>query len=175
MPRLLLLRHAKSDWSEPGQSDRDRPLAARGRRTALEIGAYMTRHRLIPDHVLCSTARRTRQTFDLLAEQFPAPPSVTFADGLYEASSSDILQAIQASGADIHTLLVIGHNPGLQEAATMLIAAGDVEARERLKEKLPTAGLAVIDFPLDDWGKAHRKSGRLERFVTPRTLETATG
>jgi phosphohistidine phosphatase len=174
MLRLLLLRHAKSDWSQPGQKDQDRLLARRGRRTAPEIGAYMARHRLIPDRVLCSTAQRTRQTLELVAEKFSAPPPVTFEDGLYNATPDGILQAIRATPREIRTLLVIGHNPGLQAAATALIASGDVEARERLKEKLPTAGLAVIDFPVDDWGKLHRKSGRLERFVTPRMLETAT-
>jgi phosphohistidine phosphatase len=174
MLRLLLLRHAKSDWSQPGQKDHDRELARRGRRAAPEIGAYMARHRLIPDRVLCSPAQRTRQTLDLVAEKFPAPPPVTFEARLYNANPDGILQTIRATQRDIRTLLVIGHNPGLQAAATMLIASGDVEARERLKEKLPTAGLAVIDFPFEEWRNLHGKSGRLERFVTPRMLEAAT-
>ncbi len=74
----------------------------------------------------------------------------------------------------IRTLVVVGHNPGLHEAARLLIAAGDVEARERLNEGLPTSGLAVIDFAGDDWDKLHPRSGRLERFVTPRLLKAAT-
>jgi phosphohistidine phosphatase len=134
----------------------------------------MVRHGLGPDRVLCSTAQRARQTFELIAEQFPDPPPVTFVDGLYNAPPDDIIQIIRTPPNDVRSLLVIGHNPGLQAAAAMLIAAGDVEARERLKEKLPTAGLAVIDFPSDAWGKVHRSAGRLERFVTPRMIETAT-
>jgi phosphohistidine phosphatase len=69
---------------------------------------------------------------------------------------------------------MVGHNPGLGELAALLIASGEVEARQRLIEKFPTAGLAVIDFALDDWAKLHPRAGRLDRFVVPRTLETAT-
>ena len=75
---------------------------------------------------------------------------------------------------DVHILLVVGHNPGLRDLAELLIASGDVDARQRLLEKFPTAGLAVIDFPVDDWGKLHPKSGRLDRFVAPRRLDMAT-
>ncbi len=71
-------------------------------------------------------------------------------------------------------MLVIGHNPGLHELALMLIASGDIEAREQLREKLPTSGLAIIDFAFDDWNKLHPKAGRLERFVSPKSLEAAT-
>ncbi|MGB8039412.1 MAG: histidine phosphatase family protein, partial [Pseudolabrys sp.] len=71
----------------------------------------------------------------------------------------------------IHSLLVIGHNPGLHELALMLIASGNADARERLKERLPTAGLVIIDFAFDDWSKLHRQSGRLERFVSPKALK----
>ena len=72
-----------------------------------------------------------------------------------------------------HTLLVVGHNPGLHDLAVMLIASGDVQARERLREKLPTSGLVIIDFAFDDWGKLHPQCGRLERFVTPKSLGSA--
>ena len=74
----------------------------------------------------------------------------------------------------MHSLLMVGHNPGFAEFAALLIASGEVEARQRLLEKFPTGALAVIDFPLDDWGKLHPRCGRLDRFVVPRTLETAT-
>jgi len=74
----------------------------------------------------------------------------------------------------VHTLLVVGHNPGLQDLATMLIASGDVEARQRLKEKFPTSGLVVIDFALDDWSRVHAHAGRLDHFISPRSLAAAT-
>jgi phosphohistidine phosphatase len=96
------------------------------------------------------------------------------AERLYNATPHDILAVIKDTPASVHILLVIGHNPGLHELAVMLIASGGVEAREQLREKFPTSGLAIIDFPIDDWGRLHPQSGRLERFVSPKSLEAAT-
>jgi phosphohistidine phosphatase len=92
-------------------------------------------------------------------------------DKLYDATSHAILAAVREAPASAHTLLVVGHNPGLHEAALMLIASGDVDARERLTEKLPTCGLLIVDFAIDDWAMLHPQSGRLERFVSPRTFD----
>jgi phosphohistidine phosphatase len=174
MRRLLLLRHAKSDRSAPGAVDRDRPLESRGKDAAPRIGAYMARHALVPDHVLCSTARRTRDTWALVAAAFSKPPPTEFEERLYDASATSILDLVHETEEDVHSLLVIGHNPGLQDLAGLLIASGDVDTRERLREKFPTASLAVIDFAFDDWRKLHRRAGRLDRFVTPRSLTDAT-
>jgi phosphohistidine phosphatase len=174
MRRLLLLRHAKSSWSEPGASDLDRPLNRRGQETAPRIGAYLARHRLIPDRVLCSTARRARETWELVAAEAPAAPPPTFTERLYDASSRALIDVLRHADPAAKSLLVVGHNPGLQEVATALIASGDLEDRERLREKLPTGALVVIDFAIDDWSKLHPRSGRLERFVVPRMLEAAT-
>jgi phosphohistidine phosphatase len=174
MRRLLLLRHAKSSWSEPGASDHDRPLNRRGQEAAPRIGAYLARHGLIPDRVLCSTARRARETWELVAAEAAAAPAPTFTEHLYDASSRALIDVFRHAGAEANSLLVVGHNPGLQEVATALIASGDLEDRERLREKLPTGGLVVIDFAIEDWSKLHPRSGRLERFVVPRMLEAAT-
>jgi phosphohistidine phosphatase len=171
--RLMLFRHAKAERGAPGTRDRDRELAPRGLKDAPRMGAYMARHRLVPDLALVSPARRTRQTWDGLAPALPALP-VTFEDQLYESGPEAILAAIREVEAEVATLLVVGHNPGLHETARLLIASGDVEARERLNEGLPTSGLAVIDFALNDWEKLHPHSGRLERFVTPGLLKAAT-
>src|SRR5262245_19623739 len=174
MLRLMLLRHEKSDWTKPSQRDRDRVLAPRGRSTAPQIGTYMARHKLLPEQVVCSTAVRTRQTWELVAAALPKAPAVTFEDGLYDADPDDIIDVIQATPGDVRSLLVLGHNPGLHEVANLLVATGDLDARERLGEKLPTAGLAVIDFAFGSWDKVHPDSGRLDRFVVPRMLEAAT-
>jgi phosphohistidine phosphatase len=174
MRRILLLRHAKSDWSEPGASDHERPLNRRGEEAAPRIGAYLNRHGLIPDRVLCSTAKRARETWALVGEQVPDAPAASYVEPLYAATARTILTVLQHADAAAASLLVVGHNPGLQEAAKLLIASGDLDDRERLREKFPTAGLAVIDFPIDDWSKLHPRSGRLERFVVPRTLTAAT-
>ena len=174
MRRLLLLRHAKSSWSEPGASDHERPLNRRGQEAAPRIGAYLARHKLIPDRVLCSTARRTRETWELVAAEAPAAPPASFTEQLYDASPHALIEVFRRAEPQAASLLVVGHNPGLQEIATALIASGDLEDRERLREKLPTGGLVVIDFAIADWAKLHTRSGRLERFVVPRTLEAAT-
>ncbi len=174
MRRLLLLRHAKSAWSEAGASDLERPLNRRGQDAAPRIGAYLNRHRLIPDCVLCSTARRARETWELVAAEIPATPAASDVERLYNASARTVLDVVRHAPPGAATLLVIGHNPGLQDAATQLIASGNPDDRERLREKLPTGGLVAIDFAIKDWSKLHPRSGRLERFVVPRMLAAAT-
>jgi phosphohistidine phosphatase len=171
--RLMLLRHAKAERTEGGMLDHQRRLADRGRADAATIGAYLARHGLEPDLAIVSTALRTRETWEHLASGLSHVPPVTYEDRLYNAPAQAILALLGATNASVRTLLVIGHNPGLHEAARLLIASGDVEARERLNEGLPTAGLAVIDFAGDDWHKLHPHGGRLERFVTPRSLAAA--
>jgi phosphohistidine phosphatase len=172
--RLMLLRHSKTEKAAPGQSDRERVLNERGRKDAPKLGAYLVRHALIPTRVVVSSARRTRETWERLALAFSTPPPVAYDDRLYDASPEQILGVVMAAARAAHTLMVIGHNPGLHELARRLIAAGDVAARERLHEGLPTTGLVVIDFSGEDWRKLRAQSGRLERFVTPRSLKAAT-
>jgi phosphohistidine phosphatase len=174
MLRLMLLRHAKSDWSPSGMQDTARPLNERGEAAARLMGSYMARHSLIPQRVLCSPARRTRETWAGIAAQWPAEVAIVFDERLYAATPQVLLSIVRSQDATTRTLLVIGHNPGLQETAELLIAAGDVELRERLREKFPTAALSVIDFAVDKWGRIHDRSGRLDRYVTPRSVAAAT-
>ena len=171
--RLILLRHAKTEKAEGGMSDRSRRLNARGKADAPVIGAYMARHSLIPELVLVSTAERARQTWERVAATLPSPPRVAYEEHLYNAGAEAIIALVKGTAATVRTLLVVGHNPGLHEAARRLIASGDVETRERLNEGLPTSGLAVIDFAGKDWRKLHPRGGRLERFVSPRSLAEA--
>jgi phosphohistidine phosphatase len=171
MRRLLLFRHAKAESAEPGKKDLARGLVERGRKDAARIGSYMATHALAPDRVLVSPARRTQETWKCLASAFKPEPAATTVEKLYDATPHAILAAIKDTPASAHMLLVIGHNPGLHEAALMLIASGDIDARERLTEKLPTSGLVIVDFAIDDWNRLHPQSGRLERFVSPRTLD----
>lgn len=174
MLRLMLLRHAKSSWPSSGVQDAARPLSERGQVAARLMGAYMARHSLIPDRILCSPARRTRETWAGIATQWPADMDVVFDQRLYEATPQSILSVIRVQHEAARTLLVIGHNPGLQATAELLIAAGDVESRERLREKFPTAALAVIDFAIDKWQTIHQRSGRLDRYIVPRSVAAAT-
>ena len=198
MRRLMLLRHAKSD-RPPGIADHDRPLNWRGRDEAPLVGTYLAHNGLVPDRVLCSTSERTRETWELVAgsladavppagssaaaanaphakpagekrRRSPKRPQVDFEERLYAAEPHTILALLRETPPKVHSLLIVGHNPGIHEAALALIASGDVEARERLHEKFPTSALAVIDFALDEWSKLHARSGRLDRFITPRQL-----
>jgi phosphohistidine phosphatase len=173
MRRLLLFRHAKAERPEPGARDHDRKLAERGREQAALIGAFMAHHRLVPDHVIVSTSRRTRETWELAATTVGASPTVAFDERIYDASTDRILTVIMETPQAVEGLLVVGHNPGLHDLARLLIASGEPELRERLNEKLPTAGLVVMDFAVEGWDKVHKRSGRLEVYVTPRTLAEA--
>lgn len=173
MRRLFLLRHAKAESSQPGQTDSTRALIERGRRDAARIGAYMASHALRPDRVLVSPARRTQESWKYLSGALKPAPGAATVEKLYDATLHTILAVIKDAPASAHTLLVVGHNPGLHDIALMLIASGDIDARERLREKLPTSGLIIIDFAFDDWSKLHPQSGRLERFVSPKALDAA--
>jgi phosphohistidine phosphatase len=174
MHRLLLLRHAKAERLQPGGRDQDRVLAQRGRADAKTLGAYLARHAFIPDRAVVSTAARTRETWTLLAAAMGETPAASFEKRLYDASPDTILQAIKETKPDTGTLMVIGHNPGLQELAAMLVASGDIEARERLGREFPTSALVVISFAVEHWNSVHPRGGRLEHFVTPGWLAAAT-
>ena len=168
--RLILLRHAKAEKAEPGVRDHERPLNQRGCNDAARLGVYLARHALIPDLTLVSTAQRTRETWQYVAGSFSGKPAVSFDDRLYNSTADGILAVVKEADRAVSTLLVIGHNPGMHETAVRLIASGDVETRERLNESMPTSGLAVIDFAAESWSKLHPHSGRLDRFITPRSL-----
>ena len=138
------------------------------------MGAYMARHQLTPDLALISTAQRTRETWEHVAAQISTRSPPIFDRRLYNAGGDAILRVIEQTDEAVHALLVIGHNPGLHEAAELLTASGDVAQRERLREKFPTGALAVIDFAVAAWTRVHDHSGRLDRFITPRSIAAAT-
>ncbi|MEX0840811.1 MAG: histidine phosphatase family protein [Xanthobacteraceae bacterium] len=171
---LILMRHAKAVPADGTIRDRDRPLAPRGRKNAPVMAAYLVHHGVAPDRAIVSTSKRTRETWEFAATAFRKPPAAVFEDRLYEATPQTILDVIKHAGGAAQKLLLIGHNPGLHELAMLLIAAGDVDARERLHEALPTSGLVIIEFPIEDWEKLHPRSGRLEHFVTPKSLKEPT-
>ena len=170
MRRLMLLRHAKSEWSQAGGGDHERPLNSRGRDAAPKIGAYIVEAKIVPDLVLCSTAERTRQTCELVTTAFSRPPKIRFEDELYLAEPEAIIGLVRETPGKVQTLMVIGHNPGIHQAATDLTGGGKAEAREMLAAKFPTAALAVIDFDASDWSDIGPHAGKLDRFITPRLL-----
>jgi phosphohistidine phosphatase len=169
MLTLYLFRHAKSAWDDPSLADFDRPLAPRGERAAPAMAAYMKAQGLGPDLVLCSAARRTRDTWALMAGTLDQPRT-TYLDEIYEAEPPALAAAIRRAPADARRLMLIGHNPGLEDLAQGLIASGDRDRRKALAEKFPTAALAVIDFDIETWRDLAPATGRLTLFMIPKRL-----
>jgi phosphohistidine phosphatase len=165
--RLLLLRHAKSSWADPGIRDHDRPLNDRGRRAATAMGEHLRAQRWLPDVVLCSSARRTCETAALL--DLPRSAELVVEHDLYVADPDTVLYRIRAVDDRAATVMVIGHNPTMHEVALDLVGGGDADALRRLGEKYPTGALAVVDVD-GGWPTLAPASGRLAAFVTPREL-----
>ncbi len=170
MKTLLLLRHAKSDWAASGLDDIDRPLAPRGHDAAPRMGRYLLAEGLTPDLVLCSTARRAQETWDLIAPELGQEVPVRISKGLYAVSSAALLAALRRVPDDCDRLLLIGHNPEIEDLAHRLAGTGKAKALANLAEKYPTAALAEIRFARDSWTKISEGSGVLQRFVRPRDL-----
>jgi len=165
--RLLLLRHAKSSWADPGVRDHDRPLNDRGRAAAPLVGGYLRAHDLVPDRVLCSSARRTCETLARL--DLPDSVDVEVDHDLYLADAETVLDLVRATDDAVRTLMVVGHNPTTHEVALELSGGGDPDALARLGEKYPTGALAVLAVPAS-WAGLAEGTATLERFVTPREL-----
>lgn len=168
MHKLLLLRHAKSSWDDATLSDHARPLNRRGQLAAATLRTAIQAMGLQPDLVLVSSSRRTLQTLDALAP-WDRPPTIRPMDALYLANAGDILDVVAGVGEEVGCLLVVGHNPGLHEAAVRL--AGPVNPLDRelaqLQSSFPTGALAV--FGCRNWSDLERQAS-LERFVVPRDL-----
>ncbi len=178
---LSLLRHAKSSWTAPAQGDFDRPLADRGRSAAPAIGRYMRTAGIRPGLVICSPARRTRETLALVMKAAEFAPVTRFEDRVYLAASSVLLALLQrlgassdpdgtdAGGTPSHVML-IGHNPGLHDLALELVGAGPDDLRRDLAGKLPTAALVIIELAAEDWTGVSRGCGTLRSFTIPKRL-----
>jgi phosphohistidine phosphatase len=164
--RLYLLRHAKSSWKDATLADHDRPLAGRGRRAATAIGRRMRAEGVEPQLVLCSTARRARET---LARIEPAlgRGAVKVERQLYGAGAEDLLARLRRLPDDVESVLVIGHNPGLEELARDLAGSGS----DALGAKYPTGALATLELAVESWRALDRGGGELIGFVRPRDLE----
>ena len=179
MRRLMLLRHAKTENDAPSGRDQDRRLDDRGRLDAAEIGGWIAGHPPFPDSVLVSTAVRSHQTWEIVRDSIPSKvpqPKVELLSELYGADPTLLLQVIHSAATeDPRRLLLIGHNPGLHELAFALTGHGNTAARAALADNLPTSGLAVIDFDIDDWRDVSFRGGRIEQFVSPKLLKAASG
>jgi phosphohistidine phosphatase len=169
MHRLYLLRHAKSSWADPTLLDRERPLAPRGRRDGKRIAKHLARLRIQPELVLCSTAERTRETLELVRPAFGTTGTVMFEDELYAASSNELLERIHIVREHVASVMLIGHNPGLQDLALVLACAG--ADLERLAAKFPTAALATLTLANTAWSELSEADALLAAFVVPKQLD----
>lgn len=170
MKTVLLLRHAKSSWDAPATPDFLRPLAPRGRKAAPRMATYMARAGLVPDRVLCSSARRAVETWELVAPALGEKVQVTVTEELYHASPARLLEMIRARPSDESMVLLIGHNPSFEDLALSLAGAGDSKALEALDRKYPTAALAVLEFDVGDWTGIREGGGYLKSLVLPKRL-----
>jgi phosphohistidine phosphatase len=168
---VLLLRHAKSAWSDAGLADHDRPLSRRGERAAEAMADHLSRKAPRPDLILCSTAVRARQTLAPLMHRLAAPaPPLALEKGLYLASEAALFARLQAIEDSVGTVLLIGHNDGIWQLAAALAQRGRAASLAALQEKFPTGALAVLRSPAEHWRQLAIETAELAAFVRPRDL-----
>ncbi|KZL05746.1 MULTISPECIES: histidine phosphatase family protein [Pseudovibrio] len=175
MLRLMLLRHAKSDWSDEGAHDHDRSLNTSGWKAAARVGAHIHQHHMHPKLILCSTALRTRQTLMEVMPYLRNDTRIQLLRDLYNSSEGDYIDAIRAYGGGFDTILIVGHNTAIQDTALELTGKGNPEYIHQMQSKYPTGALAVIDFEEHRWSEIECKKGRIVSFFQPRHLQAVSG
>jgi phosphohistidine phosphatase len=166
---VYLLRHAKSSWKDRSLADRDRPLAGRGRQASKAVARHIEAEGIACDLVLCSPARRCRETLERIEAAFGDRVEARFEEALYGASAAELLARLRTIAPEVDSVMIVGHNPGLKDLALALASEG--AERARMQEKYPTAALATIDLSADDWSAVERASGELVAYVRPRDLD----
>lgn len=171
MKTLILMRHAKSSWKDHTLDDHERPLKKRGRKAAPRMARWLAAHGLTPDRVLCSSARRTRETLELMREATPELPEPEILPALYEAGPATLLGELRRLPDDSRRVLLLGHQPGLGELLRLL--AGGVRRPDdrRAFEKFPTAAVAVLEVDIATWSGLGPGTAELAVFRAPRGLE----
>jgi phosphohistidine phosphatase len=167
----MLLRHAKSDWAGGGIPDAARPLSEQGRAGCVLIADYVAAQALAPDLILCSSARRTRQTVEHIAGALPPDVPVLTEDRLYLAEPEDLLARLRDVDDGVPSVLLVGHNPGIHALAVGLLPAAD---RTRVPT-FPNGALAVQDLLVGRWAELGPGTTRLAAFVTPNMLRRSAG
>lgn len=164
--RIVLLRHAKAEWSDG--TDHDRPLAERGRKDAPAAGLKLAETGIAFDLALCSTATRTRETWKLAVQELPHRPKTSYEERLYDASLGELIALVNETSEEVKDLLVIGHNPGMHALADALAGKAEGDALQRMSRTgFPTAALAVVSFT-GSWKSVEHGVGTLLDYWTPR-------
>jgi phosphohistidine phosphatase len=175
LKKLILLRHAKSGWDDPVPRDFDRPLNGKGLRAARAIGRFARDAGIAFDAVLASPAVRVTETIGEFADGYGRIPQPSYDRRIYLASAQTLLEVIQEIDDRSRTVMMVGHNPGLEDLVFLLVPEGEDEAREQVEEKYPTASIAEISLDIEHWANAEIGSGTLDRFTRPRDLDPAFG
>jgi phosphohistidine phosphatase len=166
---LYLLRHAKSDWSDATLADHDRPLAPRGRKAARRMGQFIAGMQPRPSVVLCSSAKRARETWNEIGTVLNNPVELHVEEGLYGASATDLRARIRRLPRACGAALLVGHNPGMHELTIDLSGDGDAVAMNQLFEKFPTCALGAVTLDVE-WPEVVPGSGYLNSLIIPRQL-----
>ncbi|SEC50328.1 phosphohistidine phosphatase [Streptomyces sp. 2231.1] len=167
MRRLMVLRHAKAAWPE-GVQDHRRPLGPRGLRDAPAAGRALAEAGGLPDLALCSTAVRARRTWELAAAEWGTPPPVRYDRRLYAAGVADLLDVVREVPREVEALLLVGHNPGLEELVAELAGDGLDDSLERLRAKFPTSAIAILTWRGTGWPALGPGTALLTSFMVPR-------
>jgi phosphohistidine phosphatase len=165
---VILLRHGKSSWSDSTLADIDRPLAPRGERAARKLAKYIRRRRIRPALVLCSPALRTRKTLEAVEASLGKRCVVEVVPELYAASEQELLERLQALSESVSSVMLIGHNPGLQDLALLLASRG--ACLPQLEEKFPTGALATLVVRSESWTALGPGEAELVDYVVPSQL-----
>lgn len=169
MRRLILFRHAKA-VPHGEVEDYERELTPDGIEAAAGMAAWLEGQGIAPDLVICSPSARTRQTWEAAARAFDPEPPVLFVELVYDADPATLFEIVRNTDGEIQTLMLIGHNPGMEALASALAESAEPEVAERFERKFPTAAVAILDFEDVPWAAIEEKSGWLYAFETPKHL-----
>lgn len=175
MKTLYLLRHAKSSWKDETHDDFDRPLNKRGRAAATAMGAFLAGQEIAPSQVLCSSAKRTRETLERIQEKLETAVPVRFEKGLYMAEAPALLRRIKRLNDSLASVMLITHNPGIAHLALLLTDETSEPQRSKLNAKFSTGSLAVIEADIARWADLLPHGGHLRSFTRPRDLQQHEG
>jgi phosphohistidine phosphatase len=170
MTILTIMRHAKSDWGDAGLPDFDRPLNERGKKAAKRVGRELRRRRIRFDCVLASPAKRVRETLDFLAEGYGELPPAQFDERIYEAMPDTLLELVRHISNEVHSPLLVGHNPGLQQLVLNLTSDDGSGYKKTVAAKFPTAVVAVITLPAVRWDEVEPGTGQIRELILPREI-----
>jgi len=170
MKTIYLLRHAKSDWGDAALADIDRPLNARGKSAADSMALFLANAEIKPNLVICSSAARTRETLARILPGLGNTVPAVIEDTLYGAAAGRLLRRLHGLDDGLASVMLIGHNPALEELARRLAGGGDTEALARMAAKFPSGALAALEADVTHWRDLETGGARLAAFVTPRDL-----